>query len=143
MDSGEVIPGMDDGWTFAGARVMEWASGFVLAIMVQELFFSTPAKTMPLFLAILVGTTFGLAALRKLFPDEERGVANYCMVQLGVCPPGIPAPAAIQPMWSGFPMRSMSEKKEFSQLGLLNLFPVEEEEENDHYLARKEQEMLE
>ena len=123
MDNGEVIPGMDEGWTFAGARVMEWGSGFILAIMVQELCFSTPAKTMPLFLAILVGTTFGMAALRKVFPDEERGVANYFMVQLGICPPGIPAPAALQPLWSGLPMQGLGEKKEFLQLGLLEVFP--------------------
>ncbi|MCB0328492.1 MAG: hypothetical protein KDD70_02480 [Bdellovibrionales bacterium] len=130
MDNGEVIPGMDEGWTFAGARVMEWGSGFVLAIMVQELFFSTPAKTMPLFLAILVGTTFGLAGLRKVFPDEERGVANYFMVQLGICPPGIPAPADIQPLWSGLPMQALDAKKEFVQLGLLEVFPHGADEED-------------
>lgn len=137
MDSGEVIPGLDEGWTFAGARVMEWASGFVLAMMVQEIFLSSPARTMPLFLSILVGTTFTMAMLRKSFPDEERGVANFFMSQMGICPPGVPPPAEVQPVWSGAPMSALHENKEFSQLGLLDVFPhaerYEEDDPLDHY----------
>ncbi|MCI5066192.1 hypothetical protein MRY87_10745 [bacterium] len=131
MDNGEVIPGLDEGWTFAGARVTEWGSGFLVAILIQEMFLSSPARTMPIFLGILIGTTFGLVRLRKAFPDEERGVANFFMVILGISPPGIPAPAAIQPVWSGVPVKKLEEKKEYHQLHLSELFDEEEGDESE------------
>ncbi|MCB0353702.1 MAG: hypothetical protein KDD64_09265 [Bdellovibrionales bacterium] len=139
MDNGEVIPGLNEDWTFAGAKAMEWGSGVVMMMMTSELAGLSPAKAMPIMLSVLVGTTFGLAALRKMFPDEERGVANLLMTNLGICPPNIPAPAALQPLWSGTPMKELQEKKEFVDLGLLDVFPnnatllQEEEEEEEYY----------
>lgn len=139
MDGGEVLPGMDEGWTFAGARLMEWGSGLVVAMLVQELFFSSPAKTMPLFIAIIVGITFTLASLRKSFPDEERGVANYMMTKLGVSPPGMPTPAELQPLWSGLPLQVMHQEKEFIQLGLLDVFPHGDLDEDDELQSINDQ----
>jgi hypothetical protein len=132
MDNGEVIPGLDEGWTFAGARPMEWGSGLVMGMSAQELLFTgSPAATMPYFLGILVGTTLLLRSLRKSFPDEEKGVANYCMAQLGIEPPSIPPPAQLQPLWSGTPLQTMSENKEFVELGLMNIFPNTQDDEEE------------
>ncbi len=129
MDNGEVIPGLSDDWTFMGAKVMEWGSGFVMAMIAHETILGQSSRNMPIFLSILLGTTFLLAGLRKSFPDENRGVANITMVQLGLEPPGIPTPAALQPIWSGAPLKTMDEKKEFIELGLDRVFYEEEEEE--------------
>lgn len=123
MDNGEVIPGLNEPWTFAGAKVMEWVSGFVMFMVVSELFGIQPGKAMPILLAVWFTTTLGLASLRRRFPDEERGVRNVAMVALGFPPPGIPAPAAIEPLWSGAPMREVPESTYFSKLGLDRLFP--------------------
>ncbi len=133
MDNGEVIPALNESWSFAGAKVMEWASGFVAMIIVQELFLSTPAKSMPILIVVMFGTTLGLASVRRLFPDEERGLSNTCMVKLGIEPPNIPAPAPFQPIWSGTPVRELPEKKEFRELELHNLFHEPEEEEGEAY----------
>ncbi|NBW40044.1 hypothetical protein EBR25_03465 [bacterium] len=132
MDNGEVIPGLNEGWTFAGARPMEWGSGLMLAIIVQEFVFTgSPARTMPYFIGIIIGTAFLLKALRSSFPDEEKGVANYCMSQLGIEPPTIPAPSSLQPMWSGTPLQSLSERKEFVELGLMDVFLQSQEDDED------------
>ncbi|MGA1191938.1 MAG: hypothetical protein ACO3XO_06635 [Bdellovibrionota bacterium] len=134
MDNGEVIPGLGEGWTFAGARPMEWGSGLVLGICAQELLFTgSPASTMPYFIAIIVGTALLLKSLRKSFPDEEKGVANYCMAQLGIEPPTIPPPAQLQPLWSGTPMQAISVKKEYMELGLINIFPHEQDDEEEEH----------
>lgn len=134
MDSGEVIPGLDEGWTFAGARPMEWGSGLVLGMCAQELLFTgSPASTMPYFIGIIVGTALLLKSLRKAFPDEERGVANYCMAQLGVEPPSIPPPAQLQPLWSGSPLQAISPKKEYVELGLNDIFQhTHDDDEEEH-----------
>lgn len=134
MDSGEVIPGLDEGWTFAGARPMEWGSGLVLGMCAQELLFTgSPASTMPYFIGIIVGTALLLKSLRKAFPDEERGVANYCMAQLGVEPPSIPPPAQLQPLWSGSPLQAISPKKEYVELGLNDIFQhIHDDDEEEH-----------
>ncbi|MCB0331911.1 MAG: hypothetical protein KDD55_00360 [Bdellovibrionales bacterium] len=129
MDSGEVIPGLSEDWTFMGAKVMEWGSGFVMAMIAHETILGQSSRNMPIFLGILLGTTFLLAGLRKSFPDENRGVANITMVQLGMKPPGIPTPAALQPIWSGAPIKAMSETKEFIDLGLDKVFHIDEEQE--------------
>jgi len=133
MDSGEVIPNLDEPWTMAGATVMEWSSGFVMAIMVMEIFFGTTAKYTPVLIAVLLGTTFGLAMLRRSFPDSQKGLANSLIVQLGSTPPGLPAPAQFQPEWSAAPLKLYPEEKEYTELSLHLLFPVvgdpEEEDE--------------
>ncbi len=125
MDNGQVIPGLNESWTMLGAKLMEWVSGFVALICAQELIFKESAgKAMPALMMIWFGTTLGLAALRKRFPDEERGLANMCMVSMGFCPPGIPAPADLQPIWSGCPLRELNEETEFRYLDLDQVFEV-------------------
>lgn len=117
MDSGEVIPGLNEDWTFAGAKMFEWLAGLMMAMLVSSAF-DRPGQQMPLLIIIWIGTTFGLAQLRKGFPDEERGVRNICMVSLGFSPPGIPNPAALQPRWSGAPMRALDSKLPICDLQL-------------------------
>ena len=131
MDNGEEIPGLNEDWTFAGAKVMEWVSGFSMFIIISAMLPMAPGKAMPLLLLSWVGTTFGLALVRKRFPDEERGVRNACMVELGFAPPGIPAPARIQPHWSGEPVRKFAVTSYYEQLELRRLFTKEDETEAD------------
>lgn len=127
MDDGYVIPRLNENWTFAGATPLEWCCGLVAGILFQELFLANMGRNMPLVLAVMVGTPMILAMLRKTFPDEERGLRNMCMVKMGFNPPDIPAPAVMQPSWSGLPMREIDEKKEFIILGLDVLFYRHEE----------------
>ena len=132
MDNGEEIPGLNEDWTFAGAKLFEWIAGFMALLIASELFVSNAGRSMPLLVMIMVGTTFGLASLRRSFPDEERGVRNLIMVTLGFAPPNIPNPAQIQPQWSGAPLRELDEKTNFVQLGLEQIFTeYNEEEEHD------------
>jgi len=133
MDNGEVIPNLDEPWTLAGATLMEWVSGFTMAIMVMELFFGTTAKYMPVLVVVLLGTTFGLAVLRRGFPDSHKGVANSLIVMLGSTPPGLPAPAQFQPEWSASPLKSYPDEKEWVELSLDLVFPVEPEEEEQDF----------
>lgn len=133
MDNGEVIPGLDEEWTLGGAKLMEWIAGFCALIMSSELIFgAAKAKAMPLLLLIWIGTTFGLAGLRRQFPDEERGIRNKAMTALGMAPPKLPRPAALQPIWSASPVRRMNQKWTVVQLGLDEALalsrPIEEEE---------------
>lgn len=133
MDDGQVIQSLGDDWTFAGCKVMEWASGFVAALVVQEVCFTKPTEGMPFFLSILIVLPQLLASVRKSFPDGERGMRNAVMVKCGLTPPGLPDPAEIQPMWSGAPFRYMSDNKEFMRLGLNEVLKspdTAEDEEN-------------
>lgn len=118
MDNGSVIPCLEEGWTLAGAKVGEWASGFAAFILVSEAFNLNPVRTAPLLMAVFLITTFSLAGLRTRFADEERGIRNLAMVGLGFSPPGIPAPSTLQPLWSGAPLQELPENKEFVELGL-------------------------
>ena len=86
---------------------------------------------MPMLGLVLVGTTFGMATLRKQYPDEERGIRNAAMVAMGMPPPGIPAPASIQPNWSGAPMRGVQENSYYAQLGLVDVFGGQDLMEED------------
>lgn len=122
MDNGQVIPGLSEDWTFLGAKLMEWISGFAMALIFSELFTASAVRSMPILLLVGVGTPLGLAALRKRFPDEERGIRNSLMVAIGIAPPGIPAPSAIQPIWSGAPIRFLREDCEFQKLHLEGIF---------------------
>lgn len=117
VDSGHVIPGLNESWTLLGAKASEWMSGFI-AFMLAYSFFDKPLRYMPFLLGMFVGTAVGLAALRRRFPDEEKGMRNYAAMMIGIQPPGIPAPAYMQPLWSGAPLRSLGEDREFMQLGL-------------------------
>ena len=118
MDDGQVIPGLNEEWTFGGARLIEWMYGFVVFMIVQEVFGLKAASSMPILLGVWLTTTFGFAGLRKKYPDEDRGVRNNGMVALGFRPPGIPAPAAFQPYWSGMPVRNLHEQSEYKYLGI-------------------------
>lgn len=129
MDDGYVIPGLNENWTFAGAKPMEWASGLVAMILVNEFFVSNMGRSMPLLLMVLVLVPIGLATLRKAYPDEERGLRNHLMSFLGVAPPDIPPPAQLQPTWSGLRLQQLEEDKLFMQLGLDLLINQEEDEE--------------
>lgn len=132
MDNGEEIPGLNEDWTFAGAKLFEWIAGFMALLIASELFVENAGRSMPLLVMIMVMTTFGLASLRRSFPDEERGVRNLVMLSLGFNPPGIPKPAQVQPVWSAAPVRELEENSNFRQLGLDEVFestPMDGEEE--------------
>lgn len=133
MDNGEVIPGLNEDWTFAGAKMFEWIAGFMMLLLATEFLVDKPAKAAPLLVCIMIGTTLGMATLRRSFPDEERGVRNYMCALMGFAPPGIPAPSMVQPIWSGAPMRKMDNLKAFMALELNLVFekPKDEEDETD------------
>ncbi len=118
MDDGYVIPGLNEGYTLAGAKIMEWVSGIMMAMVLQSVLNINLARSGPLWVIIGLSTTFVLAASRRAFPDEERGLRNSCMVSLGFIPPGLPAPAIFRPYWSGAPLREQPRATYFSQLGL-------------------------
>lgn len=130
MDNGEVIPGLNDGWTFLGAKLMEWISGLIMALLVAQMFGLKPTH-FPIFAIVTLGTTFGMRNLRTYFPDEEKGIANMVAANLGFAPPMIPKPAAIQPVWSGAPLKTLAEKKEFVELGLAEALAYKPEEEQE------------
>ena len=117
MDSGHVIPALNEDWSFAGAKLMEWLAGITTAFLCSNLF-EKPAHYMPLLVLIMIGTTLTLAMLRKQFPDEERGVMNLFMTSCGFPPIGIPAPSKLQPLWSGARIESPKESCLYLQLGL-------------------------
>ena len=127
MDNGEVIPGLNEEWTLGGAKLFEWVAGFMMFIIASELFFTNTGRAMPQLMTIWVCTTFGLAGMRRAFPDEERGVRNAALTALGISPPGIPSPAALQPYWSGAPMREMDKEKLFRELQLDIVLETDEE----------------
>lgn len=138
MDNGEVIPGLNEGWTLAGAKLSEWGAGFVMLLIGSEVIFTDKmTRSMPWLMALWIGTTFGLATLRRLYPDEERGIRNHLMVACGFAPPGIPAPSQLQPYWSGFPLRQLPEKCAMRQLGLDEVFTVDEQRVRPHAHQQK------
>jgi hypothetical protein len=136
MDNGEVIPALNEPWTLAGAKLSEWGSGVVMFLLLPEITGMNPTKNMPIFLLVMVGTVFGMAALRNCFPDEERGLANYTLTKLGFNPPLIPAPSALQPYWSGAPLHELAAKKEFVTLGLQVAIFDEQEQEAEEEVRR-------
>ncbi len=117
MDNGEVIPCLNEDWTFAGCKLFEWMAGLTSAFLASALV-EKPAQHMPMLVLIWIGITLGLATMRKKFPDEERGVRNVCMVTCGFEPPGIPAPSKLQPRWSGAPIRKLNPLSLYMQLEL-------------------------
>jgi len=129
MDNGEVIPGLNEDWTLGGAKLFEWIAGFMVFIIASELFFTNLGRNMPYLMIIWVTSTFGLAGIRRMFPDEERGIRNFCLTAMGMLPPGIPAPAPLQPYWSGAPLRQLKPDCEYMRLNLTEVFMSETEEE--------------
>lgn len=130
MDNGEVIPGLNDEWTFAGASAFEWMSGFV-ALVLASSFFNKPAQYAPLLVGVMITTSLTLAANRRRFPDDVRGLRNAVMSKIGFDPPDIPTPAGLQPYWSGAPLRELPENSEFRQLGLDQIFIDKKRDEED------------
>ncbi len=130
MDSGDEIQGLDEGWTFLGAKATEWIAGVVAMLVASNLYFHPAPRYMPHLIGILVITTSGMARARKAFPDEERGLANWLASKLGVPPPLIPPPALQQPLWSGAPLRELKAKTYFVELGLADVINPELNEEN-------------
>ena len=49
MDDGYVIPSLNENWTFAGAKPMEWISGLMAALIFSELFVSNLGRQMSSF----------------------------------------------------------------------------------------------
>ncbi len=129
-DDGEVLPGLNEPWTFVGANAMEWGVGIVVFVMIGS-FARTPASAMPFMLGGWVLTTTTLATVRNLFPDQERGVRNAVMTACGFPPPGIPAPAALQPIWSGAPVTGAKVNSRFVRLGFEHTFPSFARNETD------------
>lgn len=130
MDNGEVIPGLNEEWTLGGAKLLEWTAGFSAFIISSEVIFAGQpmGKMMPWLMIIWTSTTFGLAALRRQFPDEEAGMRNWAMDIMGVKPPGIPAQASIQPLWSATPVHELSEHCWYNLLDLDQVFELRREE---------------
>jgi len=117
MDDGHVIPALNEDWSFAGARLMEWLAGAVAGMLASSCV-EKPAHYMPFLILIAIGSTLFLATLRKKFPDEERGVMNLILTTLGFAPPGIPAPARLQPRWSGGRLHRLAGTSLYQQLEL-------------------------
>ena len=125
MDNGEEIPCLNENWSFAGADLVEWIAGFASVLMLPDLLHINAAHSMPLLLFMWLGTTFGLALLRRRFPDERRGVRNFCMDSLGFAPPGIPRPASLQPYWSGARITAIKDETWYQRLDLDGVFREE------------------
>jgi len=113
MDDGQVIPSLNEDWTFCSAKPMEWVSGLIAGMIFIEVFLPKGSwgKFMPLIIIVMVGIPLTLATLRKLYPDEERGLRNHVMSILGMPPPCIPMPAMLQPVWSGAPFHELKDVK--------------------------------
>lgn len=122
MDNGEVLVGLEEDWTFLGANLAEWVAGLIVFLLIS-LFGASPTKVMPLMLAGWLITTVSLAGLRRSYPDEQRGLRNALMTWCGVPPTGIPAPSALQPVWSNCPVRELPADSEFMALGFDKMFP--------------------
>ena len=132
MDDGQVIPALNENWTFAGATPMEWASGLAAAMVFSEFFISNLGRSMPLVLMVLVSVPILLATLRKTYPDEERGLRNHLMSLMGLAPPGIPKPSMLQPLWSGSPVAELKEDCDYHRLELDKIFPRSDDSELDY-----------
>ncbi len=130
MDSGFVIPGLNEEWTLLGAKLNEWICGVAAFLLAGVTIVPKISTSMPLLLIVLFATAMGLGAARRSFPDETKGLRNFCFMLVGAHPPGIPAPSSMQPVWSGTPSAELSEKHEFVQLGLDQIFKTEPEVEN-------------
>ncbi len=129
-DSGEVIPNLDKPWEFLMARLHEWIAGMIIGLITNELFFTSPSTSMPFIISIMVLSTYGIAMARLKFPDGTRGLVNWCSVQMGIPPIGIPLPSVMQPVWSGAPARRVDQRSLFAQLGFEEFFAEKKAERN-------------
>ena len=127
----KLIPGLDEDWTLGGANLLEWMAGFMALIIASEVVFTGKmTRSMPALMTVWVSVTFGLAALRKMFPDGQRGLMNKVLVSVGVCPPNLPAPAVLRPFWSGFPLRELAPDCKLKQLGIEEALDFRNEDES-------------
>lgn len=122
FDSGEVLQGLEEEWTFMGANMMELICGAVVFLMIGTLAGSV-VRAMPFMIAGFLATSLTLASLRRMFPDEHRGVRNMLTSACGIPPLDIPPPARLQPVWSASPMREVPSDTAFVKLGLDQVFP--------------------
>lgn len=125
FDNGEVLPGLEKSWTFMGANLMEWASGLMVFLIIS-IFGESPVRVMPFMLLGAVVTAYGLASLRMMYPDQERGVRNAFMTTMGVVPPNLPAPSSLQPVWSGGRVVDLPDNSKFMELGLADIYGLGE-----------------
>ncbi len=128
MDNGDVIPNLDKPWEFALARFHEWVAGLIVALSVNELFFTSATSSMPVLITTIILTAYGLARARCQFADGTRGFVNWCFTKLGFPPPGIPLPSELQPVWSGAPIRRIKSDTLYMQLGFDEFFRELKEE---------------
>jgi len=129
MDNGEVLQGVEEDWNFMGANIFEWGCGF-MAFIIIGLFAKNPVRAMPFMIGGSILCTTTLATMRRTYPDEQRGLRNALLTACGFVPPGLPAPASIQPVWSGAPMKVIPEETKFRKIGLDKLFPSFERDES-------------
>ena len=128
MDNGDVLPDLDKPWTFVGATAMEWLIGFAMFVIVSAFAPDGRYGTMVPFMILgWISTTYTIASLRKIFPDQEKGMRNYFSTMAGIPPIGIPAPAILQPVWSATLVKDLPEKTEFMQIGLQHFFHIHQE----------------
>ncbi len=128
MDDGYVIPGLDEGWTFCGAKIIEWGYGFMTSMLFAECFLGHDkmGRYLPIVIIVLLVTTLGTASLRKLYPDEERGLRNHLLAILGLEPIDIPKPSHLQKLWSGAPVQELKPSCKYMKLGLNKIFEKED-----------------
>lgn len=132
FDDGEVLQGLQVNWTFLGANLMEWSAGFMVFILAS--LFAEPGRmgvAVPFMIIGWVSTTVALAAARKSFPDEERGMRNALLAFCGFSPLDVPAPSNLQPVWSATPISELPEEWLFTQLGLGEILPTFERQYTD------------
>lgn len=131
MDSGETIQGLNESWEFFGAKVTEWMSGVMLGFIWLGLSPNNFGASMPMFFGFSVFIPYVLSTQRKLFPDEERGIRNNLCAFFGFNPPGIPAPASLQSVWSGCPLKEYDKEKEYVDLGIDEMLKVQDDPEQE------------
>ena len=131
MDNGEEIPLLNESWTFAGMKLNELMVGFMVMLMIMAISGAKAPSVMPIVFIAGVFSSFSAAALRRQFPDEERGVRNFCMVYMGFAPPGIPTPSTLQPFWSSGRVRTLKESTRYMELGLDEIFVEDEDDKED------------
>ncbi len=129
MDNGEVIPNLDKPWEFLMARLHEWLSGMIFALIVNEVIFTNTANAMPFIVSIMILSTYGMACARLKFADGTRGCVNWCCVKMGIPPRDIPTPAELQPIWSGAPIRRLKSNTLFMMLGFDEFFLEKQQEQ--------------
>jgi hypothetical protein len=119
-DNGETLQGLDEEWNFMGANAIEWGCG-VMVFMIISTCSKSMVTAMPIMLLGMLTTAYTLASLRKMFPDEHKGVANLAATACGFPPIFIPPPAKLQPLWSAAPVRDLPSDCRFMKLGLLEV----------------------